>query len=54
MNKKDYVMPQMEVINMGSNHLLAGSIEDGTYGGTSDAPAMMNMPEEDIPSEHEE
>lgn len=53
-NKKEYIMPQMEVIKMGSNHLLAGSDENGSYGEYSDAPAMMDLSEEEIHTEYED
>ena len=53
--KKKYLIPQMEVITIEDNHLLAGSItSDGTYANKSDAPEMMNLPEENEQTEYEE
>lgn len=53
--KNNYLTPQIEVITIDENCLLAGSIGDtGTYADQSDAPVMINIPEEESYSEHEE
>lgn len=53
--KNNYLTPQIEVITIDDNFLLAGSIRDqGSYASDADAPAMMNIPEEESYSEHEE
>lgn len=53
--KNNYLTPQITVITIDNNSLLAGSPRDtGTYADQSDAPVMMNIPEEESHSEHEE
>ncbi len=53
--KNNYLTPQIEVITIDDNSLLAGSPSDtGAYADQSDAPVMINIPEEESYSEHEE
>ena len=52
--KKKYIIPQMEVISMNTINFLTASQENFTYGNQSDAPAMMNLPEENEQTEYEE
>lgn len=53
--KNNYLTPQITVITIDDNCLLAGSPSDtGAYADQSDAPAMMIIPEEESYSEHEE
>ena len=54
--KKNYLTPQITVITIDNNSLLAGSIRDtGTYADQSDAPVMINIPEDEpIANDHEE
>lgn len=54
MNKKDYIVPQIEVVNLDTNNLLIASKENYGEGADADAPPMMNMPDEDMPTEYED
>ena len=51
--KKKYIKPEFETILWSMPELLAGSNQESDFD-HSLAPSMTNMPEEDIPSEHEE
>ena len=51
--KKKYIKPEFETILWSTPELLAGSTQESDFD-HSLAPSMMNIPEEDITSEHEE
>ena len=54
MEKKKYIIPQTEVIYMNINSILIASKENYGEAIDADAPVMMNIPEEESYSEHEE
>lgn len=54
MKKKEYIIPQTKVISMNINSILIASKENFAEGVDADAPVMMNIPEEESHSEHEE
>ena len=54
MNKKTYLKPEVEVVNMTTLQFLTASKEKNIDPAHSDAPVMINIPEEDSYSEHEE
>lgn len=54
MNKKTYLKPEIEIVSMATRQLLTASKENNIDPAHSDAPVMMNIPEEESYSEHEE
>jgi len=54
MNKKTYLKPEVEVVNMTTLQFLTASKEKNIDPARSDAPAMMNLPEENEQTEYEE
>jgi len=54
MNKKTYLKPEVEVVNMTTLQFLTASKENNIDPAHSDAPAMMIIPEEDSYSEYED
>lgn len=52
--KKKYIIPQMEVISMNTINFLTASQENYGEAIDADAPAMMNLPEENEQTEYEE
>ena len=54
MNKKTYLKPEIEIVSIATRQLLTASKENNIDPAHSDAPAMMNLPEENEQTEYEE